>query len=104
MLFKDKKLNLLYSALVIAIVLGVYAQDITYYINKNIIKIPLGLCIIIITLISLLLFIVPSVIINRNNKRQGKTDKADKIYLTINAIIGLPICAFSIFVMIMWQG
>ncbi len=38
MLFKDKYQNLAYLALVIAIILGVYAQDITYYINKNIIN------------------------------------------------------------------
>lgn len=104
MLFKDKKLNLVYSAMVIAIVLGVYAQDITYYISKNVINIPLGLCIAIITIISLSLFIVPTVIINKNNKNTGSIDKAMRIYLTINAIIGIPVSAFSIFVMIMWQG
>ncbi len=104
MLFKDKYQNLAYLALVIAIILGVYAQDITYYINKNIINMPLGLLIIIITIISLLLFIAPSILINKNNKKTGEIDKVMKIYMIINVLIAVPVSAFSIFVMIMWQG
>lgn len=104
MLFKDKKHNIAFLSMIIAIVLGVYAQDITYYINKNVINISLSLCIVIVTLISLLLFIVPSVIQIKSNKDKSETDKIMKIYLVLNAIIGVPISAFSLFVMIMWMG
>lgn len=104
MLFKEKNHNIVFLSMVIAIVLGVYAQDITYYINENVINISLSLCIIIVTLISLLLFIVPSVLVIRSNRGKSETDKIMKIYLGINALLGIPISAFSLFVMIMWQG
>lgn len=104
MLFKDKKHNIAFMALIIATVLGIYAQSITYYITRNIIGLPLGLTIGIITVISYALFIGPAVKINNDNKKSGKSDKIDKIYLTLNAIIGIPISAFSFFVMIMWMN
>lgn len=104
MFFRDKNQNYVYMALIIAIVLGVYAQDITYYISENVINIPRGLCIAIITIISLSLFIIPSVIIIKNKKNSGNIDKIMKIYLMINAIVGVPVSAFSIFVMLMWMG
>lgn len=104
MLFKDRNQNLVYIALVIAIVLGVYAQGITYYIDEYIISMSLGILIAIITIVSLALFIIPTIIINKNYKKTGHIDKAMKVYMAINAIIGIPVSAFSIFVMIMWQN
>ncbi len=104
MLFKDKYQNLAYGALVIAIVLGVYAQDITYYIDKNVMNMDLGILIAIITGISVILFILPSIRINKEYKKTGQIDKVMKIYMAMNLLIGVPVSAFSIFVMLMWQG
>ncbi len=104
MLFKDKKHNIIFMALVIAIVFGIYAQSITYYITENIVDLPLSLVIVVITFISLALFIIPATMVSKANKKSGETNKIDKIYLILNAIIGIPLSAFSIFVMLMWMG
>ena len=104
MLFKDKYQNLAYGALVIAIVLGVYAQDITYYIDNNVMNMDLGILIALITGISVILFILPSIRINKEYKKTGQIDKVMKIYMAMNLLIGVPVSAFSIFVMLMWQG
>lgn len=104
MLFKDKIHNVLFSLMIIATFLGIYAQSITYYIAENIINIPLSILIVVITLTSLLLFIVPAVKINKQRKLQNNMDKITRTYLILNLLLGGPISAFSIFVMLMWLG
>ena len=49
LLLKDKKHIFIFMALIIATVLGIYAQSITYCISESIIDLPLGLVIVAIT-------------------------------------------------------
>ena len=101
---KLKSLFYLYIAMIIATLLGVYGQSITYYIYENIAKISLEYCITVITMISISLFILPPILIFKSNRKDGITNKKFDIYYIINIMIGGTTSTFSLFVMIMWWG
>lgn len=101
---KCKSLFYLYIAMIIATLLGVYGQSITYYIYDNIGKVSLEYCITVITMISIILFILPPILIFKSNRKDCITSKKFDIYYIINIMIGGTTSAFSLFVMIMWWG
>lgn len=97
---KHKKLWTLYIAMIIASLLGIYGQDISYFFYNYIAKVPLEYCITIITLASIFLFVVPPILAFKSYERNKGLD----IYYIINLLFGGTISAFSIFVLIMWWG
>ena len=89
--------------MILAIVLGVYAQDIAYSLHNNlIINLKLGLSIT--TALSIILFLMPPVLLRKFNKRKEIEDKEFNIYLVINVLLGITISAFSLIVLIAWYG
>ena len=90
----------LYGSMFLAIALGVYAQDIAYYLHNNL-TIPLLLGLTLATILSILLFLIPPILISKLNKVRKKEIN---IYLAINALIGVVISAFSLIVLLAWWG
>lgn len=93
------KILQLYLTLSLAIVIGVYAQDISYYIMDNIIDISAQIAIVIISVISGILFIVPSISLSK--KYEIKPQWLN-IYIIINFLIALPVLTFQIIVLLFW--
>jgi len=100
---RNKIRILLYGSIFVAIALGVYAQDITYLFYNNL-GIPLLVGLSLVTILSILLFVMPPILVSKVNKRNKLRKKEIYIYLVINALIGIVISAFSLIVMIAWWG
>ena len=94
---------ILYGSLFLGIALGVYAQDIAYFLHNNL-GIPLLVGISLITVISILFFLIPPMLVAKVNKQNKIWKKEVNIYLGINALIGIVISGFSIIVLIAWCG
>lgn len=86
-----------------AIALGVYAQDIAYFLHNKL-AIPLMIGLSIATIFSILLFLSPPILISKLNKKNKVRKKEFNIYLSINILIGIIISAFSLIVLIAWCG
>lgn len=95
--------KILYGLTLIAGILGIFAQDISYFLFKNL-SIPLMVGLFVPTLLSLTLFILPPIFIYKSNKIREINRKGFNVYLAINAILGLLISSFSIIVFIAWLG
>lgn len=93
-----------YTTMIIATILGAWAQDIAYYMNNNIIELNPIYYLTAITIISIFLFLLPQILIYNLNKRQDNEDKGLAIYLSINILLAFTISSWSLFVMIMWWG
>jgi len=100
---KNKARLLLYGSIFLAIALGVYAQDIAYFLYNNL-AIPLMVGISITTILSMLFFLGPPILVSRINKQNKVGKKEINIYLGINALIGIVISTFSLIILIAWLG
>ena len=100
---ENKTILLLYGAMLLAIISGIYAQDITYFLHYNL-AIPLMVGLNLLTVSSISLFLLPPILISKSNKRWGIGEKAFYIYLSINIFIGMITSAFSLIVLIAWWG
>ncbi|HWO77414.1 MAG TPA: hypothetical protein VNM69_16235 [Bacillus sp. (in: firmicutes)] len=85
--------------LVIASIMGIYAQDITYFLNEKYPELGLGVVITVLTLMSISLFLI---IFIKNFKKIP--DKTSLFYVYSSLFIGVPISSFSFFVWAMWMG
>ncbi len=102
MIEKTDRINTpIYLSFFIAVLSGVYAQDVSYYLHRSM-EIPLLMSLITMTLISLLLFITPHAIIYKHSKKHNIKSKIFNMYFTINALIGVLVSTFAIFVVIAW--
>lgn len=100
---RNKIRILLYGSMFVAIVLGVYAQDIAYFLHNNwSISLLVGLSIA--TIFSILLFLIPPILLSKVNKQNKVRKKEINIYLGINTLIGIIISAFSLIVLVAWWG
>ncbi len=95
--------ELFYTTTLIAGILGIFPQDISYFLFKNL-SMPLMVGLFVPTLLSLTLFILPPIFIYKSNKIREINRKGFNVYLAINAILGLLISSFSIIVFIAWLG
>ncbi|WP_138420833.1 hypothetical protein [Aquibacillus sediminis] len=87
--------------LVIATILGVYAQDISYFLNDTYSVIEATTFITLVTFISIGLYIfIPLQFVFQNNDKK----KLFAFYLITSALIGIPTSLWSIFVWGMWMG
>ena len=100
---KNKIRLLLYGSMLIAVVLGVYAQDIAYFLYNNL-AIPLMVSLSIATIFSILLFLSPPILISKLNKKHIVGEKGFNIYFGINILIGIIISAFSLILLVAWCG
>ncbi len=99
---KRNKIRLfLYGSMLMAIVLGVYAQDITYLLYDNL-DIPLMIGLSIPTILSIILFFSPSILIPKLDKENIVSEKEFNIYFSINIITATIISSFSFIVWIAW--
>jgi len=92
----------MYGIIILATMLGVYGQDISYYINNSIDNFSPLFYLTIITLLSILLFLIPPMLITRFNKKQKNEVEIFNLYFGFNAVIGAMTSAFSLFVLVMW--
>lgn len=100
-----KKLKIIiFLSIIIATVLGIYAQDISYFIDGNLMDISLIHSITIITVVSMLLYLATPILVYKHTKKQKTPKKNLSFYLWANSILGIPISAWSFFVMVMWWG
>lgn len=86
-----------------AIVLGVYAQDIAYLLHNNL-AIPLKVGLSIATILSIFLFLSPPILVSKFNKKNIVSKKEFNIYFGINGLIAIIVSAFSLIVWIAWCG
>lgn len=100
---RNKVRLILYGSVFLGIALGVYAQDIAYFLHSNL-GIPLLVGISLITVISILFFLIPPMLVSKVNKQNKVWKKEVNIYLGINVLIGIVISAFSLIVLIAWWG
>lgn len=89
--------------MVLATVLGIYGQGISYYVSSNLISVSPVILLSIITFISMALFILTP-ILSYFSKDEVSNRKKLEPYVTINNILGIPVSIFSLFVLIMWWG
>lgn len=91
--------------IILATIIGIYAQDITYYIvGDTLARTSLLYCLTIVTVISIVLFLTPPLLIY-NGIKQSKLSKPVFIkYLMADAIIGSLTSIWSLFVLIMCWG
>lgn len=87
--------------LIVATILGIYGQDISYYINDQIPTIELTISITIVTFLSIGLYIFIPILLFISNKVKKVFFW---IYLTLSILIGLPTSGWSFFVWAMWMG
>ncbi|MGP4066611.1 hypothetical protein ACTWPF_17085 [Oceanobacillus sp. M65] len=87
--------------LIVATILGIYGQDISYYINDQIPTIELRISITIVTFLSIGLYIFIPILLFISNKVKKVFFW---IYLTLSILIGLPTSGWSFFVWAMWMG
>ena len=94
---------LLYGTMLVAIILGLYTQDIAYFLYYNL-TIPLMIGLGVATICSISLFLGPPILISRLNKRHKVGEKAFIIYSGINAVAGIIISSLSLIIFIVWCG
>lgn len=98
-----KKIKLyIYAIMALATIFAVYAQDISYYIDNTFDKISPLYCLRILTLISIILFLMPPILITRLIKNEKVEHKEFTSYFIINSLIGVVFSIFSLFVLFMW--
>ncbi|RIU92029.1 hypothetical protein [Oceanobacillus picturae] len=87
--------------LIVTTILGIYGQDISYFINDQISTIDLRISITIVTFLSIGLYIFIPILLFISNKVKKVFFW---IYLTLSILIGLPTSGWSFFVWAMWMG
>jgi uncharacterized membrane protein required for colicin V production len=87
--------------LIVAVILGLYGQDISYFLNENFPNIGLTTSITIVTFMSIALFIsIPIVYLVSKKVKKVTTI----VYLVASGLLGIPISIWSFFVWAMWMG
>ena len=83
--------------LLIATLLGIYGQDLSYYFNDRFPEIELATAITVITFLSIGLYIIIPSFLLIFKKMRG-------VYLIGFVLVGIPISIWSFFVWAMWMG
>ena len=83
--------------LIVATLLGIYGQDLSYYFNDRFPEIELATAITVITFLSIGLYIIIPSFLLIFRKMKG-------VYLIGFALVGIPISIWSFFVWAMWMG
>lgn len=101
-----KRFNIVVSVLMfVAIIFGVFGQNIAYYIGRNLEGMSPVYCLTALTVISIILFLVVAILASKHIKRGNrKQSKSIKVIIIISFAIGIVVSVFSTFATIMWWG
>ena len=92
------------GSLILATILGIFGQGISYFMNENIAKISPVYYLTVLTMISVFLYLVTSVLTYIAIKKQKIEKNKFGLYPLAICAIGLPISLWSVFVLAMWWG
>ena len=98
----NKIMFCMYTSIIMALLLGVYGQDISYFIDANIFSLSPVYYLTDITMISIILFLMPYMIITKLNKKLETEGKQLDLFFVINSLVGIITSVWSLFVLIMW--
>jgi membrane protein YdbS with pleckstrin-like domain len=101
---KNKMRVFIYGSMILALVLGIYGQSISYYINDNLLKLSVLDWLTVVTITSILLFLIPPILAYKLNKKQKIEKEELNLYFGSNILIGIMTSLWSLFVFIMWCG
>lgn len=85
----------------IGALLGIYAQDISYFLYYNF-GLSLTISIVSFTILSLLLFILPYIWLSKKIKEGAYKKSNYRIYTLINGFLGIIVSSFSLMVLLFW--
>ena len=94
-------------SVILASITGIYGQSITYYIVDNLFGrevLSLVGCLTILTIISVLLFLIPAILIWVGIKKLKLSKQIFSKYLLTDVIIGCFTSFWSILILIAWWG
>ena len=90
--------------MMLSIVLAIYGQSISYYINHNIKTISPLYCLTVLTAISILLFFTTPIFVCKYFKKHNIEKDTIISYLFINFSAAVAISIFPLIILIMWWG
>lgn len=89
--------------IVIATVFGLYAQSISYFIHNLVPSVSLVYALALLTAISVSLYIMTPMLTFMFIQKLKLNKNRFIPYLVIDAVFGLPITIYSLFVLVMWM-
>ena len=108
MLFKDKIKRFKFficANMILATIIGIYAQSITYYIvGDSLARVSLLYLLTLLTAISIILFLATPILIYVFIKKTATKKQVFIPYIIANILIGILTSMFSLFVLIMSWG
>ena len=87
----------------LAIILGVFAQGLAYFLHENIWEVAPVYSLNIITILSVVMFIAALIYVNKSFKPTTETGNRN-LYYAITIMLAVPTTLWSFFVFAMWQG
>jgi hypothetical protein len=95
---------LIFGSLILATILGIFGERITYFIYDNFAKTDLIYCLTTLTITSILLYLVAVLLTYIAIKRRILDKNKFPIYFLIIGFIGILTSRWSLFVLAMWWG
>ncbi|WP_141431130.1 hypothetical protein [Bacillus sp. 03113] len=95
---------LILGGIILATILGIFGQGISYFMNENIAEIYPVYYLTALTMISVFLYLVTPVLIYISIKKQKIEKEKFGVYVLVTCAIGLPTSLWSLFVLAMWWG
>ncbi|MFC9601824.1 hypothetical protein ACFTQL_29470 [Peribacillus butanolivorans] len=95
---------LILGSIILATILGIFGQGISYFMNENIAKIYPVYYLTGLTMISVFLYLVTPVLTYISIKKQKIEKDKFGVYPLAICAIGLPTSLWSLFVLAMWWG
>jgi hypothetical protein len=87
----------------LAIIFGVFAQGIAYFLHENIWEVTPVYYLNVISILSVILFIAALIYVNKSFKLTTETVNRN-LYYAITIMLAVPTTLWSFFVFAMWQG
>ncbi|MFP3919167.1 hypothetical protein U5N28_15290 [Lysinibacillus telephonicus] len=100
-----RKMNaIIFGSLILATIFGIFGQGMAYSLNENLAKIPPIYYLTVLTIISVLLYLISFVMTFLQYKKHGSEEVNLVLYFSIIGCIGLLTTCWSLFVLAMWWG
>lgn len=101
---QTNKIIYMYLSMIVALLLGVYGQDISYFIADNILGLLPVYYLTAVTIISIFLFLRPYIIVLKFKEKQKFGEKQLALFFLVNTLVGTITSFGSLFALIMWWG
>jgi hypothetical protein len=88
----------------LAILLGVFAQGIAYFLNENIWAVTTVYYLNIITILGVVMFVATFIYVKKSFKSGTDTGERRNFFYAITIMLAIPTTLWSFFVFAMWQG